>query len=467
MMSSLADSDYEPNDSIDSDLYNDDICVPEPDHSEVFSRSGHVAIAFENELIVWGGTRCVSAPANDYCDPNILWVYNTLNDVYTKHAIFGVAPPGSCGSCAVIHDGSLYIFGGFTQTGETYHNLEYSNLLHRLDLTANRLTWNHISPKGTSPLPCDKLAGWVYGDKLYFFGGFGRHVASFADSQWIPEEQPTGRGWNNQLFCYDPATKQWQWPRTYGPKPQPRAAHSAAIQGNCVYVFGGRLDDVRNDQLHRLNMDTMTWSGDLKCMMKGPHWPPGRSWHTFTFTAPNVAFIHGGLSNSDQTLDDVWKLTIEDDAIECEMQPSHIIEGGAACPLLWHKSVFFQKGNEIITIGGLKELNNNEYSNHPERLLNLRLSPKSLFRQSLDALKRCGQLPEAALNSLPAQLKVTVSRRMPETDFHFSFYDRDEFNEFDDDFFDYDLDQDYDLNNQEFSDYDDYLDFMEFLDYSD
>ncbi|RZF40308.1 hypothetical protein LSTR_LSTR006917 [Laodelphax striatellus] len=322
---------------------------------DAFLRSGHVAVGFENELLIWGGSRCSPLHDNDYCDPNVLWVYNTLNDVYTRREILGLPPQGSCGSAAVIHDGSLYIFGGFARTSYP-SNSPYSNFLHRVDLTTNKLTWKQIKPKGDCPLPCDKLAGWAHGDKLYFFGGFGERVPGSCDASWVRDEM-SDRGWNNQFVCYNTKSNEWEWPRTYGPKPRPRAAHSAAVSGNVVYIFGGRLQSVRNDELHAIDHRLISLSGNLKSSMKGAHWPSGRSWHSFTFTSPTVAFIQGGMSNSNQTLDDVWKLTFQDDSIECEMQPTHITEGEEVSPIFWHQSVFFRKGNEIITVGGMKQLN--------------------------------------------------------------------------------------------------------------
>ncbi|GFG39046.1 hypothetical protein Cfor_01512, partial [Coptotermes formosanus] len=138
-----------------------------------------------------------------------------------------------------------------------------SNQLYRLDL--GTVTWEHLHPSGDQPAPCDKLVGWLYGGKLYFFGGFGPAPEFGASFQHLLDSttEPSGwpRGWNNQLVAYNPVSNGWEWPRTHGPTPAPRAAHAADISGHKVFLFGGRSGNTRHNDLHCLDMDKMQWSG--------------------------------------------------------------------------------------------------------------------------------------------------------------------------------------------------------------
>lgn len=68
--------------------------------------------------------------------------------------------------------------------------------------------------------------------------------------------------------CYHSGSKllttdanKWVWPETSGPKPSPRAAHSAAASGDKVYVFGGRFKNARMNDLHCLDLVSFRWSG--------------------------------------------------------------------------------------------------------------------------------------------------------------------------------------------------------------
>ena len=47
-----------------------------------------------------------------------------------------------------------------------------------------------------------------------------------------------------------------------GPIPSPRAAHAAVRFGKTVYMFGGRHGDTRMNDLHKLDLHTLTWSGE-------------------------------------------------------------------------------------------------------------------------------------------------------------------------------------------------------------
>ncbi|KAG8304736.1 ubiquitin-protein transferase activity protein [Homalodisca vitripennis] len=197
-----------------------------------------------------------------------------------------------------------------SETGTTNH-------LYRLNLKT--LEWKRLFPMGDWPVCCDKMAGWVYQDKieyrlgfsgsawLYFFGGFGPVGRCRNEFQIVLEPtselSPWPTGWNNQLAVYNIELDCWEWPRCRGSIPAPRAAHAAAISENRVYVFGGRLRLIRNNELHCLDLDTMTWSGNLTDASKSECGvPEGRTWHTLTFISPDKAVLYGGLSQYNAVL---------------------------------------------------------------------------------------------------------------------------------------------------------------------
>lgn len=109
--------------------------------------------------------------------------------------------------------------------------------------------------------------------RLYFFGGYGQKPTN---SSWYGGDsirterfsyvadwsgsRPGLKGWNNQLICYDPATNAWSWFPTRGKSPPPRAASDADINENKVFLFGGRLNANRNNDLYVLDMTTKQWS---------------------------------------------------------------------------------------------------------------------------------------------------------------------------------------------------------------
>ena len=91
----------------------------------------------------------------------------------------------------------------------------------------NTLTWKKLNPTGIRPLRVDKLSSWIFGSKVYLFGGFGpppepskddlpnfvTHAVDPSTLQWGGRNI---RGWTNQLVVYDISTNAWEWPNVAG-----------------------------------------------------------------------------------------------------------------------------------------------------------------------------------------------------------------------------------------------------------
>lgn len=73
-------------------------------------------------------------------------------------------PLGTSGGSAAIVNDYLYIFGGYTDDGN-------SNNLYRLNLFSFK--WELMEPGGLAPTPCDKTSAWEHDGRLYIFGGYG------------------------------------------------------------------------------------------------------------------------------------------------------------------------------------------------------------------------------------------------------------------------------------------------------
>lgn len=72
----------------------------------------------------------------------------------------------------------------------------------------------------------------------------------------IYEEYSYGRGERQVIITYS----RFCCAQIKGRTPEPRAAHAVAVMENKAFVFGGRVGDIRNNELYYINMDTMTWS---------------------------------------------------------------------------------------------------------------------------------------------------------------------------------------------------------------
>lgn len=337
-------------------------------------RTGHVAVTYEECMLVWGGYKENENQAV-YFNGSELWVYHAFSEKWHLKKCGGESPPpGTSGAVTLLLHDNLYIFGGYQEEGNT-------NALYRLNLSD--FVWECLSPAGFSPSPVDKLVGWEYDCKLYFFGGFGiipqNTLRDQSPFQFLPGDiySSVRRGWTNQFMAYDPKTNEWTLPASMGKLPAPRAAHAATLIKNTVYVFGGRHQNSRMNDLHCLNMDTMEWNGPLA--VEGVL-PEGRSWHSLNALSDNYLVLYGGFSQNDVPLSDCWVLDLS-------IMKWKKVDLGFSKPRLWHTAcvnIF----DEIIIYGGCTEniLDHRIAAEHAKDIIVLRFSPKSLFRLCIDVV---------------------------------------------------------------------------------
>ena len=177
----------------------------------------------------------------------------------------------------------------------------------------------NISPKGRN---CHTAS--MVGDKMMVFGGFGG--SKWFDELWVfdthliewsrPEVRAAGQGspaaryahsavsfrgllfifggyggndeWLDDLWVLDTqairvrdqkkAAMAWFRPQTTGFSPTPRAAHTASVVGQKLFIFGGNNGSVRLQDLYSLDTQTMAWKKEV-CSGSVP---APRAGHTMT-----------------------------------------------------------------------------------------------------------------------------------------------------------------------------------------
>lgn len=141
-------------------------------------------------------------------------------------------------------------------------------MIWKLDL--NTACWQIIStPQNAQvPTPRDKTAAWVIGRKFYFFGGYGPGLFLLSTPDiYLNGEQDFVNGgqgscWNNQLLEFDVDASSWRLVPKAGAVPSPRAAAGECyVQDlNTVFLFGGRHDQGRLNDLYALNAHSFVWT---------------------------------------------------------------------------------------------------------------------------------------------------------------------------------------------------------------
>ncbi|KAI6221310.1 KDEL motif-containing protein 1 [Aphelenchoides fujianensis] len=303
--------------------------------SELSPVAGHMAACYRGCLLVLGGYH--ESSTTEFRKGEDLFVLP-----YALSANLGVwlklkcsegdVPKSNCGGTALIVRDSLYVFGGAVILAENMARRRNvaSSALYRLDLKSGRWEFIHISSEQLVPTPRDKMAAWAAHEKLFYFGGYGIRLSRLENSEsYLFEEDDyedgePGSCWNNQLLQFDITTSTWSLLPKRGQVPSHRAAAGAAYVPdlNAVFLFGGRCEQGRMNDLHRLDLYTLEWSRiDLD------YTPVRRSWCTFTpVLERKLIVMQGGYSNNDEPLGDVWHLDLS------EMYEKQKIRDGTARP---------------------------------------------------------------------------------------------------------------------------------------
>ncbi|XP_059350444.1 kelch domain-containing protein 2-like [Daphnia carinata] len=380
-------------------------------------RVGHIALEVQryngHVLLVWGGyTQNPNRETfyQEYHDPSEILLYDPMVARWTIRTTKGHIPPANSGACGVVVGDLLYIYGGYFGDPDLEGN---SNNIYQLNLFT--WMWTRLEPDATrcKPLHRDKLFGWAYCNKVFFFGGFGTPPAegdrNVDHYEYVPDRSHQwymGRGWNNQLVAYNIDANKWEWPETSGLPPSPRAALAGFRCQSLVYIFGGRLQGTRLNDLYVLDLKSMSWSENLN---PGKFFPSGRSWHSFTYVGSTKAILYGGLSAEGEVLGDCWMYDIE---------RNNWTEIPLKIPdkRLWHQSA--KVDSDWIVIGGVRS---NIHSYQPDgtvyadNILSMTVTPKTLLRCCVESIAKYDGQGDPFIPLLPKHLQEVVKARTRHT----------------------------------------------------
>ncbi|XP_041352804.1 kelch domain-containing protein 2-like isoform X2 [Gigantopelta aegis] len=382
-------------------IANSDVQGLIPMDEEIPPRSGHVAACVGNKLLVWGGYQDENEASDRYLPVKDVWLYSVEFNKWTKQVTSGQYPPGLSGASSCILDKYWYILFGHMENGNM-------NMVYRLNLQT--FCWETREYHSTEPSPRDKTSVWVYKDKIYCFAGFGPPVFNseylcdygefFEDPtiQWSPI-----RSWNNQLLVFDPQTWEWSNPKCKGFPPVPRAAHGAALAGSKLFVFGGRHDMSRRNDLHCLDMTSLTWSGELNPL---GDIPCGRSWHAFRAISNSKVLLYGGYTTDQRPLGDAWLL----DVVALQWTRLDILQKHTR---LWHTMDITSSG-DIVIFGGCSNdiLRSDLQSRHVNEVVLFRIEPKTLLRCCLEMVFKHKEKTKPYWKMLPTLLQQWLCQRL-------------------------------------------------------
>ena len=281
-------------------------------------------------------------------------------------------------------------------------------------LDLGTFTWNELSNvKGTRPSPRDKFGCWVNGQKIIYFGGFGHPpdnwngiIGDFCFED-LPNAWSKSTGWNNHLFTLDTSILRWDQPKTTGETPSPRAAFSTSQIGDMCFLFGGRFQVQRRNDLFVLDSKSFNWT-----KLEPFGIPPcGRSWHIMENVSDNHLFIYGGFDNEGIALKDTWVYKISENTW---VELKHVVKHSETyAPRMWHTACKTNSPGEVVIFGGcLTSIIGRDHATHTNQISVFHFTPLSLKRQCLDfIMKNIGSYGMDLLMGLPHPLWREIKQR--------------------------------------------------------
>ncbi|MCP9261497.1 Kelch domain-containing protein family protein [Dirofilaria immitis] len=266
------------------------------DSKEVSPVVGHTMIKYNKALIVWGGY--YHAEGNDFRYRSSTFLYILPAGLLTGchdvkwilyHVPHGDVPPSTSGACAVLCGCYIFIFGGYVRRSAPNNILEgYSSAMYVLDLVQERWSLIVTGDNSLIPTPRDKMAGWCYRKKCYYFGGYGPRSSDMPNSALYLRDGEVG-----------------------GTVPSARAASACTFLENfdSILLFGGRNKNQRLNDLYLLNLSSLIWT---QIEVTGINQPEGRTWCSLNALFSNQALLYGGYSNEARALSDFWRIEIKD-----------------------------------------------------------------------------------------------------------------------------------------------------------
>ncbi|RUS77857.1 hypothetical protein EGW08_014370, partial [Elysia chlorotica] len=304
--------------------------MPECDEFVGARRSKHTVVAYKEALYVFGGD-------NGKNMLNDLLRFDVKDKSWGRAFTTGRPPLPRYHHSAVVHESSMFVFGGYTGDIHANCNLTNKNDLFEYKFNtgqwlewkfesrlaaflsfysqiivktkqrqglgggkAHKLLWKHRKDKGweevhqTGDIPptCCNFALAVARDNMYVFSG------------------QSGAKITNNLFQFCFQDKQWtristeHVLRDSPPPPEKRYGHTMVAFDRHLYVFGGATGQTLPNELHCFDLDSQTWS--ITEPSRQSEVPAGRLFHA-SGVVGDAMYIFGGTIDNNVRRGEIYR----------------------------------------------------------------------------------------------------------------------------------------------------------------
>eukprot|EP01068_Selenidium_serpulae_P007590 Selendium_serpulae@DN4757_c0_g1_i1.p1 len=209
-------------------LYDPDTCK----YSELCAdgkvpcpRAGHTLIPLGDTLVLHGGY----TEEKDLADT---WIYHVATNKWEELECVDTPQEGRFGHTAIIHEGSMYVYGGF--------HLKCIGNLCRLELRSSR--WHYFDfSNSIEPKARDGHRAALHNGRMYIFSGYDGY--SNLDDLWF----------------YDLSTGVWERVESTTNCPGGRYSYAAVQAGDKWVIHGGYSCGMFHWEMYEFRFDTAEW----------------------------------------------------------------------------------------------------------------------------------------------------------------------------------------------------------------
>lgn len=235
-------------------------------------RYHHSAVVHEKSMFVFGGYTGDIHSNSNLANKNDLFEYNFTTGQWTEWKFEGRMPVPRSAHGAAVYDGRLWIFAGYDGNARL-------NDMWCVSLLGDSKTWEEVPQRGDCPPTCCNFPVAVARDSMFVFSG------------------QSGAKITNSLFQFHFKDKYWSRISTEhilrgAPAPPTRRyGHTMVAFDRHLYVFGGTADSTLPNDLHCFDLDSQTWS----IIQPSPdsEVPSGRLFHAAAVVG-EAQYIFGG-----------------------------------------------------------------------------------------------------------------------------------------------------------------------------
>lgn len=240
---------------------------------EISPRYHHSAVVHDSSMFVFGGYTGDIHSNSNLTNKNDLFEYKFQTCQWTEWKFIGKTPVARSAHGAAVYDNKLWIFAGYDG------NARLNDMWTISLLPGDHKVWEEVVQSGDCPPTCCNFPVAVARESMFVFSG------------------QSGAKITNSLFQFHFREKRWtrisaeHILRGAPPPPARRYGHTMVTFDRHLYVFGGTADSTLPNDLHCYDLDTQTWS--IVSPSSDSQIPSGRLFHAAAVIG-EAMFIFGG-----------------------------------------------------------------------------------------------------------------------------------------------------------------------------